>query len=147
MDPKPVKIRLKSSLQGSEELFEYEGFCRLKGSMYCITYTDRSDASLTRVRIDAGQGGMTLHRQGSISTRMQYDPETKCYWLASLVKQGGYDYQYWFVPKSQISNNKTTTTQRVDGSYWQTENEYAVYVYWRPFGARYDRLVGVSFLR
>ena len=75
MDPRPVKIRLKSSLQGSLELFEYEGFCRLKGSMYCITYTDRSDASLTRVRIDAGQGGMTLHRQGSISTRMQYDPD------------------------------------------------------------------------
>ena len=75
MDPKPVKIRLKSSLQGSEELFEYEGFCRLKGSLFCITYTDRSDASLTRVRIDAGQAGMTLHRQGSISTRMQYDPD------------------------------------------------------------------------
>lgn len=75
MDPRPVKIRLKSCLQGSEERFEYDGFCRQKGSLFCITYTDRSDASLTRVRIDAGKGGMTLHRQGSISTRMQYDPD------------------------------------------------------------------------
>ena len=71
---------------------------------------------------------------------MQYDPDNKCYWLTALVKQGGYDYQYWFVGKG--SQNQTTI-QRVDGSYWQTENEYTVYVYWRPFGARYDRLVGL----
>lgn len=75
MDPRPVKIRLKSSLQGREELFEYEGFCRLRGSLFCITYMDHTDTSLTRVRIDAGHGGMTLYRQGSISTRMQYDPD------------------------------------------------------------------------
>ena len=91
---------------------------------------------------------------------MQYDAETKCYWLTSLVKQGGYDYQYWFVPKSQISNlksqisnlksqisNNRTTTQRVDGSFWQTENEYTIYVFWRPFGARYEQLVGVQTVR
>ena len=93
---------------------------------------------------------------------MQYDAEAKCYWLTALVKQGGYDYQYWFVPKQPTANananantnanananaQKTTTTQRVDGSYWQTENQYVVYVYWRPFGARYDRLVGVQFVR
>ena len=94
-------------------------------------------------------GGELFHNQLGIQNRMQYDPETKCYWLTALVKQGGYDYQYWFVPKSQQPTAKSqepqskTTTQRVDGSYWQTENEYAVYVYWRPFGARYDRLVGV----
>jgi hypothetical protein len=71
--------------------------------------------------------------------------------LTALVKQGGYDYQYWFVPKeSKVESQKSkakTTTQRVDGSYWQTGNEYAIYVWWRPFGARYDRLVGVSVVR
>ena len=83
--------------------------------------------------------------------RMQYDAEAKCYWLTALVKQGGYDYQYWFVPKSNqpspVSYQQNTTTQRVDGSYWQTENEYAVYVYWRPFGERYDRLAGVQIIK
>ena len=29
-----------------------------------------------------------------------------------------------------------------EGSHWQTDNEYTVWVYYRPFGARYDRLVG-----
>ena len=95
-------------------------------------------------------GGEIFGNELSLRNRMQYDAEAKVYWLTALVKQGGYDFQYWFVPKSQESRAKSqgvqqkTTTQRVDGSYWQTENEYAVYVYWRPFGARYDRLIGVS---
>ncbi len=88
-------------------------------------------------------GGELFGNELGVRNRMQYDPETKSYWLTELVKQGGYDYQYWFSGKG--TQNKTTT-QRVDGSYWQTENEYAIYVYWRPFGARYDRLVGVQII-
>ena len=98
-------------------------------------------------------GGDLFHNELGLRNRMQYDPEAKCYWLTALVKQGGYDFQYWFVPKEPIANSqlptaqKITTTQRVDGSYWETENEYAVYLYWRPFGARYDRLIGFSYIR
>ena len=101
-------------------------------------------------------GGDLFNNELGLRNRMQYDADAKCYWLTALVKQGGYDYQYWFVPKqpgqtcnSQVrpaTANIKTTTQRVDGSYWQTENEYAVYVFWRPFGARYDRLVGVQII-
>ncbi len=91
-------------------------------------------------------GGDIFGNELSLRNRMQYDPQAQCYWLTALVKQGGYDYQYLFVPKtsktSSVTGIQKTTTQRVDGSYWQTENEYAVYVYWRPFGARYDRLIG-----
>lgn len=72
MDARPVKIHLKSTLQGIEERFEYDGLCRKKGSLYCITYTDLSDSAVTRVRIDAAQSGMTLLRQGSITARMQF---------------------------------------------------------------------------
>ena len=97
-------------------------------------------------------GGDIFSNEMNLRNRMQYDNDARCYWLTALVKQGGYDYQYWFVPKQTITNhqspitNNITTTQRVDGSYWQTENEYAIYVWWRPFGARYDRLVGVSII-
>ena len=95
-------------------------------------------------------GGDIFNNELSLRNRMQYDNDAKCYWLTALVKQGGYDYQYWFVQKekSSIVNrqivNNITTTQRVDGSYWQTENEYTICVWWRPFGARYDRLVGIQ---
>jgi len=86
-------------------------------------------------------GGDIFNNELSLRNRMQYDNEAKCYWLTALVKQGGYDYQYWFSGKG---TQNATTTQRVDGSYWETENQYTVCVYWRPFGARYDRLVGLQ---
>ena len=93
-------------------------------------------------------GGELFHNELNLRNRMQYDAEARCYWLTALVKQGGYDYQYWFVEKkpqpSTANPQPKTTTQRVDGSYWQTENEYAVYLYWRPFGERYERLIGVQ---
>ena len=91
-------------------------------------------------------GGDMFNNEFNLRNRMQYDNAAKCYWLTALVKQGGYDFQYWFDEKVKGERLKVkgTTTQRVDGSYWQTENEYTVYVYWRPFGARYDRLVGVQ---
>lgn len=98
-------------------------------------------------------GGELFNNEMTLRNRMQYDNDAKCYWLTALVKQGGYDYQYWFVPKEskdasrRAQANYTTTTQRTDGSYWQTENEYAIYVYWRPFGARYDRLVGMQIIK
>jgi len=98
-------------------------------------------------------GGDLFGNELGLRNRMQYDGDHQCYWLTSLVKQGGYDYQYVFVPKAgeripmHGERIQKTTTQRVGGSFWQTENEYTVYVYWRPFGARYDRLVGFQTLR
>ena len=86
-------------------------------------------------------GGEVFGNEKGLRNRMEYDNNAHCYWLTALVKQGGFDYQFWFSGKG--TQNKTTT-QRVDGSFWQTENEYTVYVYWRPFGARYDRLVGLQ---
>lgn len=74
--------------------------------------------------------------------RMNYDVDNHCYWLTALVKQGGADYQYQFLEKGK----KEATLQRTEGSFWQTQNEYRIYVYWRAFGDRADRLIGVGTL-
>ncbi len=71
--------------------------------------------------------------------RMKYDDIHHCYYLSTYLKQGAYEYQYLFVP----AFTKNCTTMRCEGSHWQTENEYTVYVYYRPLGARYDQLVGM----
>lgn len=93
-------------------------------------------------------GGDVFENSISPRNRMQYDAERKCYWLTSLVKQGGVDYQYWFVQKSDARNQQATgspvTLQRTEGSHWETENIYTIYVYYRPFGSRYDQLVGIQ---
>ena len=85
-------------------------------------------------------GGDLFDNKLSPNNRMQYDNTRKCYWLNALVKQGGYDYQYWFFP----TEDKKVTLQRTEGSHWETENEYTIYVYYRPFGSRADQLVGLQ---
>lgn len=73
---------------------------------------------------------------------MSYNPNLKCYEKTVLMKQGGYNYQYAFVPKK----TRKVTFQKIGGSHWQTDNEYCIFVYHRPFGERYDKLVGVRIL-
>ena len=88
-------------------------------------------------------GGDLFENRMTPRNRMQYDNERRCYWLTALIKQGGYDYQYWFVPKGE----QKATLQRTEGSHWQTENEYTIYVYYKPFSSRYDQLVGLLVIK
>ena len=62
---------------------------------------------------------------------------------AVLLKQGSYNYQYLFVP----TGSSVGQTGPIEGNYYQTQNEYSIYVYYRPMGARYDRLIGVTTVR
>ena len=72
--------------------------------------------------------------------QMEYDESTGCYSVYLPLKQGSYNYQYVFFP----DDSDYCTTVYTEGSYYQTENEYSVYVYHRPFGERYDHLVGFA---
>lgn len=79
----------------------------------------------------------------SSEVQMRYNNRTKAYEQSILLKQGGYNYQYVFVPKG----SKKGSCMKIGGSHWQTENEYAIYVYYRPFGQRYDKLIAVKVLQ
>lgn len=83
-------------------------------------------------------GGEWNQNRMDYRSRMLYDSEHRCYYLSAPLKQGGYDFQYWFVPRGDKH-----ATMRLEGSHWQTRNSYAVRVFYRPFGARYDELVGI----
>lgn len=72
--------------------------------------------------------------------QMTYNFERKQYELDIVLKNGGYNYQFLFLPYGK----KQATAMKSCGSYWQTENEYAIYVYYSPNGARYDRLLNVT---
>lgn len=85
-------------------------------------------------------GGELFGNQYTAQNRMDYDAEEKCYYLYAYLKQGGYDYMYYVVSANGV------TTLPLEGSHWQTKNEYRVMVYYRPFGGRYDRLVGCKII-
>ena len=72
--------------------------------------------------------------------RLDYDEEGGYYHTTQLLKLGLYNYMYVWVP----SGGAEVVTYPVEGDFYNTENEYVIYVYYREFGARYDKLIGVS---
>tara|TARA_R110001592_G_scaffold72291_2_gene220773 strand:+ start:753 stop:1967 length:1215 start_codon:yes stop_codon:yes gene_type:complete len=71
--------------------------------------------------------------------KLFYNFEDKSYQGAFLLKQGFYNYTFATVDKNEIVD-----TNEINGTYFQTENEYKVLVYYKPFGGLYDRVVGVG---
>ena len=69
---------------------------------------------------------------------MSYNPETKLYELTLLLKQGFYDYQYVVFDKEKKNADPTF----LEGSHMETENDYHLFVYYRGFSSRFDRLIG-----
>lgn len=76
-------------------------------------------------------------------SKMGYNFDTHQYEKALLLKQGSYNYQYLFVPTGETVGQ----TGPIEGNYYQAENEYSIYVYYRPIGTRYDRLIGVTSIK
>ena len=79
------------------------------------------------------------------SYRMDFDVEQGCYTKSLLLKQGYYNYAY--LTKGITAKENSVSLENTEGNYWGTENEYRVLVYFRPFGARADELVGQTVLR
>lgn len=70
--------------------------------------------------------------------KMEYNEQDGEYQAAVLLKQGYYDYRFL-----QIENGRGIS-RYTDGDFYQTENEYTVFVYYREPGGRYDKLVGFA---
>lgn len=72
------------------------------------------------------------------SNEMTYNFDTGAYELGMLLKQGYYNFQYVYVPQGATKADHTN----IEGSFWETENDYQIFVYYRDLASRYDRLVG-----
>ncbi|MBK9106979.1 MAG: DUF5103 domain-containing protein [Saprospiraceae bacterium] len=68
--------------------------------------------------------------------RMDYDESRKAYMGQFLLKLGYYNYLYAYRNKDGLAE-----TDHLEGNWYETENNYAVFIYYRPFGSRYDRLM------
>ena len=76
------------------------------------------------------------------SNEMTWNYEQATYELTLLLKQGYYNYQYVYVPQGSQKADAAV----IEGSHFETENEYQVFVYYRGMAGRYDQLVGYQIL-
>lgn len=75
----------------------------------------------------------------SEENRLYYDEEGGYYFTSQMLKLGLYNYQYVWVP----SSSGRADLSFIEGDFYNTENEYLIYIYYRGFSDRYDRLLTV----
>lgn len=76
------------------------------------------------------------------NNKMEYNAQKGVYEKILYLKQGYYFYQY--VTKDIQPKNAKPTFDITEGNYWETENSYAVFVYYKSFNGRHDELVGFT---
>lgn len=70
---------------------------------------------------------------------MEYNSRYNLFELVLKLKQGFYNYKY-----IAVNQQKKIIHGEISGNFDETENEYNVIVYYRNYGERFDRVVGVG---
>jgi len=70
---------------------------------------------------------------------MEYNSRYNLFELVLKLKQGFYNYKY-----IAVNQEKKIIHGEISGNFDETENEYNVIVYYRNYGERFDRVVGVG---
>jgi hypothetical protein len=74
---------------------------------------------------------------------LRYDENENVYYKTLLMKQGYFEYLY--VTRDRITGEVDWT--EIEGSRFETINDYLVFIYYRPFGTFYDQLIGMTTFR
>ncbi len=69
---------------------------------------------------------------------MTYNQSRGEYECTMLLKQGWYNYEYAFLK----DRSNEATSEAFEGSHYETENDYLVFIYYRNPAGRYDRVIG-----
>ncbi len=110
--------------------------------------TIEADYALVHFRLDApyrsgGNYYLLGDYWGNVFTDaniLVYDNVEGAYLTSQLMKFGVHNYQYVWLPEG----SDKALTSASEGDFFNTENEYLIFVYHREFGARYDRLIAVQ---
>jgi hypothetical protein len=73
---------------------------------------------------------------------LKYNYLNHTYETSILLKQGYYNYIYVFLEDGKTAGDETL----IEGTRYETENEYAIYVYCKENGTTYDKLIGVKII-
>lgn len=96
--------------------------------------------------------GKSIYLQGELvnfeqneNSKMEFNAEKGVYEKVLFLKQGYYNYSYVTLTDRK-DEGIVPSLENTEGNYWGTENSYMILVYFRPFGARADELVGYSLI-
>ncbi|MCQ2272262.1 MAG: DUF5103 domain-containing protein [Bacteroidales bacterium] len=132
----------------------YQGTTTLKGKCYWTTddFDDknREDYVNTRfsLKCDFPVTDGKIYVFGELTdwqikedAQLKYNPQTNYWETTLLLKQGYYNYQYVYVRDGQTDIDACY----IEGSHWETGNDYGVFVYLTDETSLYDRLIGADF--
>lgn len=88
------------------------------------------------VYLNGGLSGNELN----LSNRMYYQDSLQRYEANILLKQGVYDYSYLYKP----GNANKANWETLEGTHYQTENLYTIFVYYQSFSDNAQQLIGVK---
>jgi len=86
-------------------------------------------------------GELTNNQLGD-SAKMKYNATKGIYEKTLFLKQGYYSYTY--LTKDFKNKRGVADAAQTDGNFWETENDYTIFVYFRSLSGRHDELVAVS---
>lgn len=72
--------------------------------------------------------------------KLVYNEQYKFWETDFLIKQGVYNYQYVYVPYG----TNTIDATYIEGTHYETNNMYTVFIYFREEGSSYDKLIGIK---
>lgn len=78
--------------------------------------------------------------QFSEENKLKYNYQKKGYELSLYLKQGFYNYQYVLLENGKNTGDETF----IEGSHFETENDYTIYVYYREPGSYFDKIIGIE---
>ena len=141
---KPFEVYIaKDKTRRDEAYSQYED---VNGSFYIDNYDYRDLAFTNYINVNfalasppvkgdvyvvGGFNNWNLNQEN----KMQYDSVQHIYTSRVLLKQGWYDYQY-------VVKSKELPYYHFEGSHFETENYYEIFVYHRPYMPRADLLIG-----
>ena len=70
--------------------------------------------------------------------KLNWNEKTRKYECKILLKQGFYNYLYVL----KENNNNKTNSSYIEGSHYQVNNDYYIYVYFKDIGNNYEQLIG-----
>jgi hypothetical protein len=76
------------------------------------------------------------------SSEMKFNGALGAYQKTLLLKQGYYSYSY--ILREKAAPDPMLDFNETEGDHWETENAYAIFIYYRPPGARHDHLIGFT---